>query len=138
MEEEIIDSSFFSEDLEEKSSIDVKKTGLENSFNERQIGSITMTIEPVSSRASIDTVLDMFEQQPDLTAVPVERNDWVIGVIERDVIEKNKSSGFKLFASIEAFAFCFAAYWDILRVSWICFIGTPASSESLMCSRLRY
>ena len=44
MEEEVIDSSFFSEDLEEKSSIDVKKTGFENSFNERQIGSITMAI----------------------------------------------------------------------------------------------
>ena len=99
MEEEVIDSSFFSEDLEEKSSIDVKKTGFENSFNERQIGSITMAIEPVSSRASIDTVLEMFEQQPDLTAVPVERNDWVIGVVERDAIERNKAAGFKLFSS---------------------------------------
>ena len=99
MEEEIIDSSFFSEDLEEKSSIDVKKTGFENSFNERQIGSITMAIEPVSSRASLDTVLDMFEQQPELTAVPIEKDDAVIGVIERDVLEGNSSSGFKLFAS---------------------------------------
>ena len=97
--EEVIDSSFFSEDLEEKSSVDVKKTGFENSFNERQVGSITMAIEPVSSRASLDVVLEMFEQQPDLTAVPIERNDWVIGVVERDVIERNKASGFKLFAS---------------------------------------
>ena len=99
MEEEIIDSSFFSEDLEEKSSVDVRKTGFENSFNERQIGSITMAIEPVSSRASLDTVLEMFEQQPDLTAVPIEKDDAVVGVVERDVIEKNKASGFKLFAS---------------------------------------
>ena len=58
-----------------------------------------MTIEPVSSRASIDVVLEMFEQQPDLTAVPIERDDAVVGVVERDVIEKNKASGFKLFAS---------------------------------------
>lgn len=99
MEEEVIDSSFFSEDLEEKSSVDVRKTGFENSFNERQVGSITMAIEPVSSRASIDTVLEMFEQQPDLTAVPIEKDDAVVGVVERDVIEKNKASGFKLFAS---------------------------------------
>ena len=99
MEEEVIDSSFFSEDLEEKSSIDVRKTGFENSFNERQIGSIVMTIEPVSSRASLDVVLEMFEQQPDLTAVPVEKDDAVVGVVERDVIEKNKASGFKLFSS---------------------------------------
>ena len=97
--EEVIDSSFFSEDLEEKNSVDVKKTGFENSFNERQVGSITMAIEPVSSRASLDVVLEMFDQQPDLTAVPIEKDDAVIGVVERDVIEKNKASGFKLFAS---------------------------------------
>ncbi len=99
MEEEVIDSSFFSEDLEEKSSIDVKKTGFENSFNERQIGSITMAIEPVSSRASLDQVIELFEQQPDLTAVPIERDDAVIGVVERNDIEKNAGSGFKLFGS---------------------------------------
>ncbi len=97
--EEVIDSSFFSEDLEEKSSVDVKKTGFENSFNERQVGSIAMAIEPVSSRASLDVVLEMFEEQPDLTAVPIEKDDAVIGVVERDVIERNKASGFKLFAS---------------------------------------
>ena len=99
MEEEVIDSSFFSEDLEEKSSVDVKKTGFENSFNERQVGSIAMAIEPVSSRAGIDTVLEMFEQQPDLTAVPIEKDDAVIGVVERDAIERNSGSGFKLFGS---------------------------------------
>ena len=38
-------------------------------------------------------------QKPFITAVPIERNDWVIGVVERDVIEKNKAAGFKLFAS---------------------------------------
>ncbi|BDC94330.1 Serine phosphatase RsbU, regulator of sigma subunit [Treponema bryantii] len=99
MEEEVIDSSFFSEDLEEKSSVDVKKTGFENSFNERQVGSIAMAIEPVSSRASLDTVLEMFEQQPDLTAVPIEKDDAVIGVVERDALERSSGSGFKLFGS---------------------------------------
>ena len=97
--EEVIDSSFFSEEMEEKASVDVKKTGFENSFNERQVGSIAMAIEPVSSRASLDIVLEMFEQQADLTAVPIEKDDAVIGVVERDVIEKNKASGFKLFSS---------------------------------------
>ena len=99
MEEEIIDSSFFSEDLEEKSSIELQKTGFENSFNERQVGSITMAIEPVSSKASIDIVLKMFDEQPDLTAVPVEKDDFVIGVVERDFVTKNSSSGFKIFGS---------------------------------------
>lgn len=99
MEEEIIDSSFFSEDLEEKNQIDVRKTGFENSFNERQVGSITIPVEPVSSRASIDVVLEMFEEQPDLTAVPIEKDDFVIGVVERDFLNRNKSSGLKLFSS---------------------------------------
>ena len=99
MEEEVIDSSFFSEDLEEKTQVDVQKTGFENSFNERQVGSIAMAIEPVSSRASLDVVLEMFEAQPDLTAVPIEKDDAVIGVVERDFVTKNSGSGFKLFAS---------------------------------------
>ena len=99
MEEEVIDSSFFSVDLEEKSSIDVKKTGFENSFNERQVGSITMAIEPVSSKASLDVVLNQFREQPDLTAIPIEKDDAVIGVVERDDIEKKAGSGFKLFGS---------------------------------------
>ena len=99
MEEEVIDSSFFSEDLEEKSSIDVKKTGLENTFKETQVGSITMVIEPVSARAGIETVLELFEQQPELSAVPIEQDDAVIGVVERDTVTKKGNSGFKLFGS---------------------------------------
>ena len=99
MEEEVIDSSFFSEDLEEKSTIEVKKTGFENSFNERQVGSIAMVIEPVSSSASLDVIRELFEQQPDLTAVPIEEDDAVIGVVERDIVTKNQGSGFKLFGS---------------------------------------
>ena len=99
MEEEIIDSSFFSEELEEKSSIDIKKTGLENSFNERQVGSIAMPIESVSSFASLDTVVELFAQQPDLNAVPVEKDDHVIGVIERATVEQNTSSAFKRFVA---------------------------------------
>lgn len=99
MEEEVIDSSFFSEDLGDKTNIDVKKTGYENTFKETQIGSISMVIEPVSSGASLDVVRELFEQQPDLTAVPIETDDAVIGVVEREVITKNASSGFKLFGS---------------------------------------
>ena len=99
MEEEIIDSSFFSEELEAKEAIDVKKTGLENSFNERQVGSIAMPIESVSGLASLESVLELFAQQPDLTAVPVEQDDHVIGVIERETVERNTNSAFKRFVA---------------------------------------
>ena len=99
MEEEVIDSSFFSDDLKEKNSIDVRKTGLENSFNERQVGSIAVPVEAVSSRATLDVVIEMFEQQPDLDAVPVEKDDRVIGVIERRTVEDNTSNAFKRFVA---------------------------------------
>ena len=100
MEEEIIDSSFFSDDLDDKGSNEGIKTGFENSFKDTQIGSITTVVEPVSSRASLDVILEMFEQQPELTAVPIEEDDAVIGVVERDTVTKNQGSGLnKLFSS---------------------------------------
>ena len=99
MEEEVIDSSFFTEDLEDKSQIEVKKTGYENTFKDTQIGSISMVIEPVSSTANLDVVMELFEQQPDLTAVPIEEDDAVIGVVERDTITRAANAGFKLFSS---------------------------------------
>lgn len=99
MEEEVIDSSFFSEDLDDKSSIEVKKTGYENTFKETQVGSITMVVEPISSSAGLEVVMELFEQQPDLTAVPIERDDAVIGVVERDTVLKKGGTGFKLFGS---------------------------------------
>ena len=98
MEEEIIDSSFFSEDLDDKGSNEGIKTGFENSFKDTQVGSITTVVEPVSSRASLDVIMEMFEQQPELTAVPIEEDDAVIGVVERDTVTKNAGSGFKLFS----------------------------------------
>ena len=89
MEDEFIDSSFFSEDLKDTTPAHVRKTGLENSFNERQVGSIAVPVESVSSLASLDVAIEMFEQQPELNAVPVERDDHVIGVIERKTVEEN-------------------------------------------------
>ncbi|MBO4439273.1 MAG: SpoIIE family protein phosphatase [Spirochaetaceae bacterium] len=99
MEDEFIDSSFFSEDLKDTTPAHVRKTGLENSFNERQVGSIAIPVESVSSLASLDVVIEMFEQQPELNAVPVERDDHVIGVIERKTVEENTSSAFKRFVA---------------------------------------
>ena len=99
MEDEFIDSSFFSEDLKDSTPAHVRKTGLENSFNERQVGSIAIPVEAVSSRATLDVVIEMFEQQPDLDAVPVEKDDRVIGVIERRTVEDNTSNAFKRFVA---------------------------------------
>jgi len=99
MDEEIIDESFFSDDVSLEKDINVQKTGLENTFNERQVGSITIPIEPVSSHASLDVVIDMFEQQKDLSAIPIEENDRVIGVIEKETVLDATSNAFKRFVA---------------------------------------
>lgn len=100
MEDEILDESFFSDLADDnQSNIDVRKTGFENSFNERQVGSITMPIEPLSIRASLDTALEMFEQQPGLNGIPIEENDRVIGILERSDVENRDESGLKRFVS---------------------------------------
>lgn len=94
--DEIIEDDFFSDiSVEEKNEIEVQKTGFENSFNDRQIGSIAVSIEPVSNRASIEVALKLFEQQAELQAIPVEENDRVIGVIERSTVEEATNSTLK-------------------------------------------
>lgn len=100
MEEEIIDESFFIDDSgSDEKEIDVKKTGFENTFNERQVGSITVAIEPVSVNAELALVVKMFQEQDGLEAIPIEENDSVIGVIERDTILDATSNAFKRFVA---------------------------------------
>jgi len=97
--EEHIDESFFTDDIiaEKISQIELKKTGFENTFNERQIGSITKCIEPVSDQNPLETLVELFEQQPDLEAVPIEENNSVIGIIDRKQVKELTSSAFKRF-----------------------------------------
>lgn len=99
--EEHIDESFFTDDilLEKVSHIELKKTGFENTFNERQIGSITKCIEPVSDQNALDTLVELFDQQPDLEAVPIEQNNSVIGIIDRKLLKELTSSAFKRFVA---------------------------------------
>lgn len=100
MEEEVLDESFFlDEGNSEKNNGDVRKTGLENTFTDRQVGSIAVSVEPVSSNSSLDFVTDIFNRQPEITAIPVEENDHVIGVIEKDTVEQLTSSALKRFVS---------------------------------------
>lgn len=94
--DEFIDESVFSSiSIEEKSNIEIQKTGLENSFNDRQVGSIAISIEPISNLTALDSVLDIFEKQADLEAIPVEEDDHVIGFIERSAVLEATNSAFK-------------------------------------------
>lgn len=99
MEEEI-DESFFSEETEnEKVDMEIQKTGFENAFNDRQVGSISVAIEPISGRSGLDVAMERFESESDLQAIPVESDDRVIGVIERKTVEDSTNSALKRFVS---------------------------------------
>ena len=41
-------------------------------FSPKQIGSIAKYIEPVSGLATIDTLVELFQNNPDMNVVPVE------------------------------------------------------------------
>lgn len=100
MEEEFIDESMFlDEEQVKKEEIELQKTGLENTYNERQIGSITRAIEPISGESTLETAVEMFKTQSDLQAIPIEVNGSVIGVIERKLVEEVTSTAFKRFVA---------------------------------------
>lgn len=86
MDEEIIDESFFIDNSSESNNLSDIKTGFENSFNDRQVGSITTVVEPVSINISMDVVIELFQTQKNLEAIPIEEDDLVIGIIERNSI----------------------------------------------------
>ncbi len=52
-------------------------------FSENQVGSITLTLEPVHAGSPIDWVAQQFLENPELMALPVEKDGGVIGLISR-------------------------------------------------------
>lgn len=99
--EEFIDESFFVDDPKQEKSlqIELKTTGFERTFNERQVGSITKAIEPVSDQNPLETLVDLFAAQPDLEAVPIEINNKVVGIIEKEQVKELTSTAFKRFVA---------------------------------------
>ncbi|MDR2313393.1 MAG: SpoIIE family protein phosphatase [Spirochaetaceae bacterium] len=56
-------------------------------FSPLQIGHITNNIKPVSVDSYSKTAIDLFEQQPELEAIPIEENGEPLGVISRKITE---------------------------------------------------
>ncbi|WP_407398143.1 PP2C family protein-serine/threonine phosphatase [Treponema sp.] len=98
VESEFIDAMEFTGEQE----VVRNENGTENfakDFSPKQIGSIAKYIEPVNGSATIDTLIEMFERNPDLRAVPVEEYDRVVGIIDRHTVEEATSTAFKRFMS---------------------------------------
>ena len=62
---------------------DMSDNGITGKFSFKQVGSITKYVEPVSGENTIDMIVEMFQDQPDLMAIPVEYSTGGIGIIDR-------------------------------------------------------
>lgn len=68
-------------------------------FSPKQIGSIAKYYEPVNGSATIDSLIETFEHNPDLRALPVEEYDRVVGIIDRKTVEEATNTALKRFIS---------------------------------------
>ncbi|MBQ9495141.1 MAG: SpoIIE family protein phosphatase [Treponema sp.] len=95
-----IDESFFLGTKKENENDYI--TALRGSFSEKQIGAIANYVEPVSSLSSIDTVVELFKNNSELNAVPVEEYDRVVGVIDRKTAAEATNTAWKRFTAKNA------------------------------------
>ncbi|AEE15978.1 PP2C family protein-serine/threonine phosphatase [Treponema brennaborense] len=100
---EFISTDFFTEGTSapavQPDSLSAMAEQLGNSFSFKQIGSMSRYIEPVSGENSIDMLVELFQSQPELTAVPVEEYDRVIGVIDRKTVAAATNTAWKRFTA---------------------------------------
>ncbi|MDR0448269.1 MAG: SpoIIE family protein phosphatase [Treponema sp.] len=61
-------------------------------FSPLQIGYIVDTVEPIDASASVEWVFENVKDNPELEAVPIERDGMVLGILSRQILEKLISS----------------------------------------------
>ena len=102
---EFVDMALFTSDDSEKSlgssKTEITTETMNNMFSFRQIGSVVKCIEPITGSVSMDYVRDLFLEQPDLQAVPVEQDGVVMGIITKKEVEAATSSAMKRLISSE-------------------------------------
>jgi sigma-B regulation protein RsbU (phosphoserine phosphatase) len=69
------------------------------SFGEDQVGSVTKTLEPVHTESPLSWVADQFESQPDLAALPIEKDGGVVGLVTRQRIHDRSTKFLESFSS---------------------------------------
>ena len=87
--EEVVDEAFFEgESSVKKSEVEKSSESRNNAFSMRVVGSVAKYVEPVSGETSVEYLLNLFETDKTLQALPVEENGIVCGIIERKSIEQ--------------------------------------------------
>lgn len=89
---EDVSELFFTDATSEETA---KKKFLTENYTPRQIGSLVKYVEPVNGNSSLSHVLNLFESDKHLNAIPVEENDRVIGMIDRVSVEYATNSAIK-------------------------------------------
>jgi phosphoserine phosphatase RsbU/P len=97
-ESDFVDTTFFTGENPADSDQEAAP-GLSDSFSQKQIGSIAKYEEPVNGNNPIDMLIEMFQKQSDLMAVPVEEYDHVIGVIDRKTVFAVTNTAWKRFTA---------------------------------------
>jgi serine phosphatase RsbU (regulator of sigma subunit) len=67
---------------------------IQSQFNESMIGSVALPIEPLSSRQGIEALKQSFAEAY-VTAVPIEKDGGVIGLVQRSVFEGRHASAWE-------------------------------------------
>jgi phosphoserine phosphatase RsbU/P len=98
-ESTFVDESFFTGKTENGKEDNDVIASIQNTFSQKQIGSIAKYVEPISGNSPIENLIEMFKQQEDLLAVPVEEYDHVIGVIDRKTAAAATNTAWKRFTS---------------------------------------
>lgn len=74
-----------------------ERPNLQSEFAYRQIGSITDQTEPVDVSATLEFVLDFFKNNPSVTAIPIERNGALVGILDHQQVAQMTESAWARF-----------------------------------------
>lgn len=69
------------------------------SFGEDQVGSVTKTLEPVHTESPLNWVAEQFDSQPELFALPVEKDGGVVGLVTRQRVHERSTKFLESFSS---------------------------------------
>lgn len=78
-------------------------------FSPLQIGSLTDCVEPLSATSDAEWALETLANTPELEVIPIERDDAVVGLVERGVLEKLAASAWTRFFQKDLDAYMFPA-----------------------------
>lgn len=94
---DFVDSSFFTGDKQDGQT--QEPMNMQESFSPKLIGSIAKYVEPVNGNNPIDILIEQFQKDPNLTVVPVEEYDHVVGVIDRKTVMAATNTAWKRFTA---------------------------------------